>query len=211
MTGDDRSPSFLLLTDIVRLWDVRGDAIAMVPNRDTLFIAGSDDDRGLEQMLRIATAAEEFPRPISGIALRLDGDTWVPWMPRESHALYHGFKELQLRSLEVAYDAQQELLEDNAEDVFIAPFFFARRPDRTTTSVTIWPVIGESMLPKAEIIAFKSHGTGPASTSSVTWQGAASVVGNLMEPLDMYPPRFRVREFPSAEQLAWLASEHRAE
>ncbi len=74
--------------------------------------------------------AEDLPRPISGIALRLAGDTWAPWMPAEFHSLYRGFKELQLRSFEVAYDAQQKLLDkENAKDIFVGPFIFARRPD----------------------------------------------------------------------------------
>ena len=208
MTGDERSSAYLLLTDVVGQLDVRGDTIVMVPNRDTLFIAGSDDNAALAQMVRIAMAAPTQLRPISGLALRLDGDAWEPWLPGESHPLHQDMKELQLRSIEVAYDAQQELLEENTEDIFVAPFLFARRPDGTTTSVTVWPAVGESMLPKAEVIAFKRHGTGPASTISVTWQGAESVVGNLMEPLDMYPPRYRVRAFPTEEQLAWMASEH---
>lgn len=208
MTGDERSSAYLLLTDVVGQLDVRGDTIVMVPNRDTLFIAGSDDNAALAQMVRIAMAAPTQLRPISGLALRLDGDAWEPWLPGESHPLHQDMKELQLRSIEVAYNAQQELLEENTEDIFVAPFLFARRPDGTTTSVTVWPAVGESMLPKAEVIAFKHHGTGPASTISVTWQGAESVVGNLMEPLDMYPPRYRVRAFPTEEQLAWMASEH---
>jgi hypothetical protein len=37
------------------------------------------------------------------------------------------------------------------------------------------------------------------------------VVGNLMEALDMYPPRYRVRAFPSEEQLVRMVREHRAE
>lgn len=32
-----------------------------------------------------------------------------------------------------------------------------------------------------------------------------ATVGHLMEPLDMYPPRYRVKEFPSDEELAVLA------
>ena len=30
----------------------------------------------------------------------------------------------------------------------------------------------------------------------VEWEKAVEVVGDLMEAVDIYPPRFRVREFP---------------
>jgi len=211
-TGDDRCSAYLLLTDIVRLWDVRGDAIAMVPNRDTLFIAGSEDDKSLAQMVKIAMAASEFPRPISGIALRLADDTWVPWLPAESHPLHRDFKQLQLRTFEAEYAEQEKLLdkrcEETGQDVYVAPFWCLTSPKGKPASATGWPAGVESMLPETDVIMFMRNET---DSAIVTWQGAVSIVGNLMEPLNMYPPRCRVREFPSPEQLAWMVSEHSAE
>src|SRR5436853_346163 len=42
-TGDNYDASRLMMLDLVRKMPVRGDYIAMVPNRDTLVITGSDD------------------------------------------------------------------------------------------------------------------------------------------------------------------------
>ncbi|MGA2257188.1 MAG: hypothetical protein ABSG53_21245 [Thermoguttaceae bacterium] len=38
------------------------------------------------------------------------------------------------------------------------------------------------------------------------WEKVVDVAGDLMEPLDIYPPRFRVRGFPSDEQLAAMGN-----
>ena len=40
----------------------------------------------------------------------------------------------------------------------------------------------------------------------VEWEKVVEVVGDLMEAVDIYPPRFRVRAFPSEEQLAAMGN-----
>jgi len=40
----------------------------------------------------------------------------------------------------------------------------------------------------------------------VEWQRVLEVVGDMMEPVDIYPPRFRVRGFPSEKQLAAMGN-----
>ena len=35
---------------------------------------------------------------------------------------------------------------------------------------------------------------------------ATDVAGDLLEPMDIYPPRYRVREFPSEKQLAAMGN-----
>jgi hypothetical protein len=42
------------------------------------------------------------------------------------------------------------------------------------------------------------------TVNMVRWEQLAEVVGDMIEPLDCYPPRFLVNEFPSAEQIARL-------
>ena len=125
-----------------------------------------------------------------------------------SHSLYQDFKGLQLESLADVYAHQERLRNEQHEEIGVAPFRSTRRGDDTPISETVWAPAGEILLPKADVIRFARE---DRDIEVVTWQGAQSVVGNLMEPLDMYPPRYRVRSFPSEEQLAWMAREHSAE
>ena len=39
------------------------------------------------------------------------------------------------------------------------------------------------------------------------WEKVVEVVGHLMTPQGMYPERFRVETFPTAEQLAAMGNE----
>ena len=89
---------------------MEGDLIAMIPSRDSLLIAGSEDNASLAVMLALAKkAGEEHPRPLVPIPVRLDGDAWVDWMPDPSHALSAEFRELATRYLYQEYGEQKDL------------------------------------------------------------------------------------------------------
>jgi len=68
------------MTDRIRQAGVKGDHIAMIPNRENLIVVGSEDFKGLAGMAKLAAKAMKEPCPISGIALRLDGDESMPWL-----------------------------------------------------------------------------------------------------------------------------------
>jgi hypothetical protein len=90
---------------------VKGDHIAMVPNRDTLLIAGSEDEESLASMLKPAEEGLAHERFISGMALRLMDGEWEPWLPPRDHPLHHQFAELNLQVTLRDYANQKELLE----------------------------------------------------------------------------------------------------
>src|SRR5690606_19133164 len=87
-TGDNYDASRLVMLDLVRKMPVRGDYIAMVPNRDTLIITGSEDEAGLGVMSKVAEESFGKPRPISTVAIRLEGDQWESWLPERSSPLF---------------------------------------------------------------------------------------------------------------------------
>jgi len=134
--------------------------------------------------------------------LRLDGDEWTPWMPPSSHPSYKEFQQLRLQSLGQDYAQQKGLLdklhEKNGEDVFVAAFNAIKSPDGKLFSYATWTDTTNSLLPKTDVLVLGRIGKVPAM---VEWQKVVDVAGDLMEPLDIYPPRYRVREFPSEKQL----------
>ena len=206
-TGDSYDASRLLLTDVIRQFRLKGDPIAMIPNRENLIVAGSEDVEALAGMLRMATKALKEPRAISGIALRLDGDEWTPWLPPSSHPSYKDFQQLQFQSFGQEYAEQKDLLDKlhvkNDEDVFVATFSVIRSPKGSLFSYATWTETTNTLLPKTDVVVLGRIG---GKLAMVEWQKVVDVVGDLMEPLDIYPPRYRVREFPSDEQLAAMGS-----
>lgn len=201
-TGDSYDSSRLLLKDGIRQFQVKGDHVAMIPNRENLVVVGSEDAEGLAGMVKLANKAMKEPRPISGIALRLDGDEWVPWLPDLSHPLYKDLQQLHLQTLGHDYAEQTDLLdklhEKKGEDVFVATFSAIQSPEGRLFSYATWTETTNSLLPKTDILVLGRVG---GKIAMVEWQKVVDVAGDLMEPLDIYPPRYRVRTFPSEKQL----------
>ena len=204
MQKDSYDAARILLLDAIRGLQLRGEIVAMIPNREALLIAGSDDLHALKHMLKWAGEAMQQPRYISGIALRLDGDEWTPWLPAENHPLYCDFRKLQTQTFGQAYMEQKELLdklhEKTGQDTFIASFSgMGRKGTNELTSYCVWGNGVLAWLPRTDSIMFiAEHGQQP---QIVPWDRAVEVVGGLMKVVDIYPPRFEVKEFPSGGQL----------
>ena len=207
-SGDNYDASRLMLLDLIRRFDVRGDHVAMVPNRDTLIVTGAKDDEGLAIMCKIAKESFDKPRPISTIALRLEGDEWTPWLPAEDTPHFADLRELRLRTIGAEYNDQKELLDamhDQAgEDVYVASFSALQNKETgRVTSYSVWSEGVHALLPQTDAVMF-FRPTAPDNgkiVAGATWEHVRQIVGDLMEPLGLYPERYRVREFPSAAQL----------
>ena len=85
----------------------------------------------------------------------------------------------------------------------MATFSAIKSPDGRIISYATWTETTNSLLPKTDVLVL---GRIDGSIAMVEWQKVVDVVGDLMEPLDIYPPRYRVREFPSEKQLAAMGT-----
>ncbi|MCE9556350.1 MAG: hypothetical protein K8T91_23625 [Planctomycetes bacterium] len=204
VTGDSYDASRLLLVDLIRSLKVDGDHVAMVPSRESLFITGSDDDEGISMMLDLAEKAVENPRPILFMPLRLTGDTWMDWMPDKSHPLFSRFQLLEMKHVLPEYEEQKKLLdalhEKQGVDLFVASTIVVQKVDDSLFSYCVWSKGVNTLLPKTQKVVFFEDGKNMVAAGD--WDKVVGIVGHLMEETDYYPPRFRVREFPTEEQLA---------
>jgi hypothetical protein len=206
-TGDNYDASRILSAELIKQFQVRGDPVAMIANRDNLIIAGADDSAGLDAMLKMADEALRQLRPISSVAVRFDGQDWVPWLPEASHPLYRQFRRFYFDALGRDYAEQKELLDrlhaKTNKNVFVATFNVVQDPQGRLLSYAVWTERVESFLPETDMVVF---GGMEGEPTMVPWAKALEEVGHLLEPLDIYPPRYCVREFPPAEQLAAMGS-----
>jgi hypothetical protein len=211
-TGDNYDASRLILADMIQQFDVAGEMIAMVLNRDTLAITGSQSVAGLRILSARARQALGEPRPISTIALVLAGDEWQEWLPPLGHPLYQEFALLRMQTLGQHYAEQKELLDEHyrrtGQEVFVATFSGARNTETgAINSYCVWSDGVESLLPKTDLVYFFSPGEAEGESGLVatcTWDSLERELGQLIEATDLYPPRFRVRSFPSTAQLKRL-------
>lgn len=209
-TGDNYDASRLVMLDLVRKFPVRGDYVAMVPNRDTLVVTGSEDPAGLEIMCQVAEESFSKPRPISTVALRLVGDEWESWLPPRDAPSFPRFHELRLRTIGMEYNDQKELLdqihEGRGEDVFVASFSAVEQKGTgRITSYSVWSDGVPTLLPQTDDLVLLRYN--PAAdkvelAAAGSFDRVREIVGDLMQPVGIYPERFRVEEFPTSAQLA---------
>ena len=207
-TGDNYDASRLVMLDLIRRFKVNGEYVAMVPNRDTLVVTGSEDEHGLEIMSKIAEDSYEKPRPISTVALRLEGDEWQPWLPPRSSPSFAKYHELRLRTIGAEYNDQKELLDEvhaaTKAGLYVAQFnAMQNKATGQVTSYSVWSEGLDILLPQTDSIFF-FRPTGEKEGTIVAggpWEHVQQIVGNMLEPSGMYPERFRVQDFPSDYQL----------
>ena len=208
-TNDGYDSSRLIILDLIRQFQVKGDYIAMAPGREMLIVAGSEDTPGLEAMIALAKKAFEQPRTVSGVALRLVGDEWESWMPEADHPLFDEFRKIRMLSSGQDYSEQKELLdrlhEKTGEDVFVASYSVMQHKDTGhQLSYCVWTKDTVSLLPQTEWIVLGGEGQAPIMAP---WEKVVEIAGDLITPMGIYPERYRVEGFPTAEQLAAMGNE----
>jgi len=216
-TGDNYDASRLVMLDLVRKMPVRGDYIAMVPNRDTLVITGSEDAASLEVMCKIAEDSFQKPRPISTVALKLVGDEWESWLPEAESPTYTKFRELRLRTIGMEYNDQKELLDQintqTGENVFVASFSAVKHKDTgRISSYSVWSEGVDTLLPETDdVLLLRPDGASEdvKVLASNCFDRVREVAGDLMRPVGTYPERYRVIEFPSDAQLEEIGKRDR--
>jgi uncharacterized protein YtpQ (UPF0354 family) len=203
---DSHDSSRLFLYDLLWRLEVNGDHVAAIPNRDTLIVTGSEDYGGLAMMAKMCEKAQEDSRPLSSIPVILKDKTWATYQPEPGHPEYESFRKLRIIEQARDYAQQKELLERwhkmTGDAVFVATY--TPVVDKNTgaySAYCAWTKGIPILLPEVDEVAFVQ---GIKGIGSAPWNCVREVAGELMEPLDMHPRRFRVERFPSAEQLAQL-------
>jgi hypothetical protein len=208
---DNHDVARLLLPELIKHHEVKGQPVLMLPNRDTLLLTGSEDEAGLAYLVERVRAAMEQPRFLTGVAFRLADDFLEPFLPEAGHPQHQPLHLLRVQSLARDYGEQQELLaalhEKTGENVFVASYSaLQNKEDGRVHSYCVWSEDVDSLLPETDQVFFIKQGDGdkPEMVSGADWDKVREVVGDLMEPQETYPERYLVREFPTAEQLAQL-------
>ena len=204
VSGDNYDSARILLKDLVSTWDVLGDPVAMVPQRDAMYVTGSDDEIGLKMMLDLAEMTfNDEVRPLSPYPLRLVDGEWEDWAFPEVHESYPKFRNLETRFLSELYAEQKSLLEAIYEkekiDVFVATYSGLQNTSSgEITSYCAWANDCAALLPKTDLIMIEVD-DGPAICK---WDRVTRFANNLLEPVDdLYPVRYRVFQTPSQQQL----------
>jgi hypothetical protein len=206
---DSHDASRLFLHDLIWQLPVKGDHVAIAPNRIALLVAGADDPEALVALGELAQAALDDDRPISGVAHRLDGNRWVPWLPPADHPAHAPLKMAAAKSRARDYAEQKDLLErlheQSGRDCYVAGFEAMHdKADGRIVTFTFWVegITDALMAGEAEYICL-GQGDDPEHQTTLWARMADARAGaaELFEETGHIPKRYCVRAFPTAAQL----------
>jgi len=201
---DNHDVSRMWLADVIRRVPVKGDPVAFLPGRDHLVVAGADDEPGLAAAAAfVRSLIEEETRFMTGYPFRLRGDRWERFRAPDGHPAGEALQLLTCHTLSFDHRQQKELLdaihEKQGDDTFVTDLMVVRK-DGVLGTVASWGEGCRALLPRADQVGLSSA----AVTKIASWDHVQAVAGDLLEPTDLYPARYRTLGFPSPEQLAKL-------
>ncbi len=206
LSGDNYDSSRVLLLDRIQSMDVKGDHVAIVPQRDAMYVAGSEDEESLQIMFDLTEQTlSEQPRPLCPLPMILKDGEWTNWTVPQNHRLRERFDALEIQFLGQLYAEQKSLLDQLVDsgglEAFPASFTAVREKDSNQLfSYCVWGQGVDTLLPKAQfVILVDDSGT----RASGRWSHVREVLGDLMvQDESYYPPLWRVREFPGDALLS---------
>ncbi len=198
-TGDTYDGTRLIMLDFIRELEVPGRPLAMVPNRDTLIVTGTESIEGQEQMLAIAAMEMQHkPRPMVGSPLILAADNqWEDYQVPDVHPLSADYHELRMAWLGAEYEQQREMLarinEKQRNDIFVASYSMLEKDGRRF-SYCVWGGEYISWLPETDLVALME--TEQSQPRLVRFAELKERCPHLLRELEYYPRRFEVVDFP---------------
>jgi uncharacterized protein YtpQ (UPF0354 family) len=202
-TGDSYDAARIVLVEKLRQLPVNGQPVALVPDRDSLIIAGSADVDGLAQMAEMGLECfQNRSRLISGRPVVLEEGRWVRFTPPEQV----GEKFAQLANLydrrcyEEQADVLRKLSAKRRDSALVANVIsIPIGPANEFVTAAAWVRGMPTLLPKVEMIAFMDALT--CRPAVAAWDDVMRVVSHLMQPTGDIPPRYRVESYPTPVEM----------
>lgn len=206
---DNFDAARIMATDVLFELEVKGHPVVFVPHRDEMVVTGTLEEEGLAVAAQHVVKSLQGPRPITGKAYRLGGVEWFPFLPPPEHPAYNVLKQLAMENVASCYNEQenylQKLLEKRGEDVFVGSQMLVRDPSGIPQSICVWTKGVDTFLAESDFVFFVDPDKEPNTLGEAPWARVREVLDDRMEAQGLYPERYRVRSFPSDEELETLA------
>ncbi|THC46101.1 hypothetical protein [Massilia sp. Mn16-1_5] len=205
--NDAYDSSRLLLADLAhRVAGPR--AVAMIPTRGRMLLSAARGKADLLALLQNAKAAiDQEGRRVSTLMYEFVDGRPVPFRPEDEEVACL-LADLQRIALQEDYAEQKQLLEQVHEkqgvDVFVATYMLYKGEDQGVFSVATWTEDVDALLPRADKLAFvEMNDAGETRSAGVLeWERVEAAAGHLMQlDPELYPPRYRVKQFPDLASL----------
>ncbi len=196
-------PLVILAWDAQQPPSVFGQQVVAVLDEKLAFYFGSYDTEAVgvvgERIGRLIV--KEKPDLLGHVLVR-QGDQWHRWLPPRSNALARArFVMMRRCALRGEYARQGRLLRKGREE-YVATYMADTKDELTLLSVSPWLAGRAMLLPRAEMLVL---GQSLLKQKKVSFDVFQKQLGHLLKQVEgLYPPRWLVDAFPTAEELAAL-------
>lgn len=205
--GDYHDASRLLLPHLFQSLTLKGDPVAVVVSRSGVVVTGSEDPKALEAMAAfVETIIADETRPIAYRPLVLRDGVWTAFEAPSVAAV------ALLSVKQTLWDANEQQAAMNAyherigRDVYVASLEVLEADGRYPTWA-IWTFGVDTLLPRTDVVALNPGDVGAVLPRY--WRDVEAICGPFAREPETEPPRYRVCDAPSADQLARLEAAER--
>ena len=197
---DGYDSSRVLLPELFNDLPINGDPVVMIPCRDTLLVAGTNDQRGLTTMMKIAAKQiNQGNYTITAYAYRYrNGQPEVYFGQTLPQPLRRPMFDL----LQQTYQSQGEVMRKHMPDVFIGSLLVKHQSDESTLTIASWAPNDDTALCRAHFINLMN--VVDKKIMLVPWEVAEKHFGELLTPMKLITPRYLTKGYPSTELLKSL-------
>lgn len=212
---DSYEASRILLADLFFRLNVGGDPVVMMPTRNRLLVASSNNSAAQLAMLALARGyASDEGRVISALMYHFEQGKAVAYVPPDAEVLAQ-LEQLKKIYLADDYASQKQLLDKAYEreqvDIFVATCQLVQKTDTgRLISYGVWTEGVDTLLPEVDLVALvRPDDDGESSAGApklVAWDDLRASIAELARSEEGYPARYRLRSFPSPQQVEALAA-----
>ena len=209
---DNLDGSRVLLPGLLRQLPLRGDPVVLLPNRDTLLVAGAEDPEAMERALEgVLGFLAEDPHALNGCPLRLRNFQWETFQAGAEHRFHRLLARVRNHRLHQEYGSQKHLLDRRhglaGVAITVAPFHLEAVPDGPVRSFTEWSgAMGEAWLPWADQVRLSWTRGRERGRAWVPWERLQARPDPLLVPVGLFPERYRFAAPPDPDRLESLVS-----
>ena len=207
--NDAYDSSRLLLPDLLYRACQGGEPLVMVPTRGRFLLASSNNVAGQLAMVALAEQlARDEGRHVSSAMYGVQQGKVVACQPADAGVAAALRRHRTIIGADL-YNQQkvewERLNASTGEDVFVAScLLIERQSSERVVSVSSWARDVHTLLPRTDVVAIElcdEHGE-RSGNKMLAWDDAQAIGGGLMEKIDCYPVRYRVRAFPDPQSVA---------
>ena len=198
--NDCYDSSRILLPEVFKGLKVNGDPVVMIPCRDTLLVAGANDQRGLTTMMKIAAKQiDDGNYTITAYAYRYRNGQPEAYF---GQTLPPSLRRLMFNLVGEAYQRQGEILRKHMPNVFIGSLLVKHQDDGSIFMMAAWAPHNDSALCEAHYINLVNEAD--RAFLLVPWAVAEKHFGELLTPMNLLPRRYLTKGYPSVEVMRSL-------